>query len=192
MKDDKYLLNEAEIEAEAEKLCRWGAARAGLIAAAPLLGTVALIANEVYMIGRLGKLRGVELEEGAVKGLLAGLGATFCGQTLATLLPLGPLNIPLGVSITYAVGKVANAWIKAGQPEDIAAFKELYEEAYEEGRAKAADFARMDCKKEPLGDEKRTFGGEEGLEQAFARLCEGADALETKLKEKVNAALHKK
>ncbi len=185
MDEKKSLLSEAEIEAEAEQLCRWGAARAGLIVVAPLVGTMALIANEVYMIVRLGKLRGVDIEEGAAKGLIAGLGATFCGQTLATLLPLGPLNIPLGVAITYAVGKVANAWIKAGQPEDIASFKELYQEAYREGKAKAKDFASMDCKEEPLGDEERSFSQEEDLEQSFARLYQEADGQEAEGKETV-------
>lgn len=34
---------------EAETLCRWAAARAGVIVVAPLLGTMALIANDVYL-----------------------------------------------------------------------------------------------------------------------------------------------
>ena len=38
---------------EAEGLIHWAAARAGVIVAAPLLGTVSLIANEVYMISKI-------------------------------------------------------------------------------------------------------------------------------------------
>ena len=40
---------------EAEGLIHWAAARAGVIVAAPLLGTVSLIANEVYMISKIGR-----------------------------------------------------------------------------------------------------------------------------------------
>lgn len=46
---------EREIEQEVESICKWAAARAGVIVVAPLLGTMALIANEVYMIMRIGK-----------------------------------------------------------------------------------------------------------------------------------------
>ena len=41
-------------EDEAEVLCKWAAARAGVIVVAPLLGTMALIANQIYMIIQLG------------------------------------------------------------------------------------------------------------------------------------------
>lgn len=102
-------LQPVDIEWEAEKICRWGAARAGVIVVAPLVGTMALMANEVYMIMRLGELRGVKLEESAVLGLLTSLGATFVGQTLVTLIPIAPIQVPVGVSVTYAVGKAANA-----------------------------------------------------------------------------------
>ena len=118
----------ADIEWEAEKICRWAAARAGVIVVAPLVGTMTLMANEVYMITRLAELRGIKLSESAVLGLLGSLGATFVGQTLVTLIPFAPVQIPVGISVTYAVGKVANAWLKAGRPEDIAAFKEVYDD----------------------------------------------------------------
>lgn len=185
MNEEQQVLSEAEIEKEAENLCRWGAARAGVIVVAPLLGTMALIANEVYMITRLGRLRGVELEEGAVIGLLSSLGATFVGQTLATLLPFAPLQVPLGISLTYAVGKVANAWIKAGQPEDVAAFKDIFDAARKDGMAQADEFERMECKDEPLGDESRSFKlDKNGLTETFGRLTEGADELENGIRKK--------
>ena len=41
-------LQPVDIEWEAEKICRWGAARAGVIVVAPLVGTMALMANEVF------------------------------------------------------------------------------------------------------------------------------------------------
>ena len=40
-------------EEEAESLCRWAAARAGVIVVAPLLGTMSLVANEIYLIIKL-------------------------------------------------------------------------------------------------------------------------------------------
>ena len=146
-----------DIEREAEKLCRWGAARAGVIVVAPLVGTMALMANEVYMIMRLADLRGVKLEESAALGLLYSLGGSFVGQTLVTLIPLAPVQVPVGIAVTYGVGKVANAWLKAGQPEDIAQFKEIFEEARDEGMTKFKEFAGLACKDKPLGDETRSF-----------------------------------
>ena len=147
----------ADVEWEAEKICRWAAARAGVIVVAPLIGTMTLMANEVYMITRLAELRGIKLSESAVLGLLGSLGATFVGQTLVTLIPFAPVQIPVGISVTYAVGKVANAWLKAGRPEDSAALKEVYDEPEAEGMKKFKEFSKLDCKDEPLGDESKRF-----------------------------------
>lgn len=191
-------LQPVDIEWEAEKICRWGAARAGVIVVAPLVGTMALMANEVYMIMRLGELRGIKLDESAVLGLLTSLGATFVGQTLVTLIPIAPIQVPVGVSVTYAVGKAANAWIKAGRPEDIAAFREVYEEARKEGMKHSDDFEKMDCKDTPLGDESKRFELKE-LKQAlkeksgqlFNKIEKHADRAETVLSEKMTAVSEK-
>ncbi len=191
-------LQPVDIEWEAEKICRWGAARAGVIVVAPLVGTMALMANEVYMIMRLGELRGVKLEESVVMGLLTSLGATFVGQTLVTLIPIAMLQVPVGISVTYAVGKAANAWIKAGRPEDIAVFKEVYEEARKEGMKHSEDFEKMDCKDTPLGDESKRFDIKELKEvlraksgQLFDKVEKHADRAEAVLSEKVNAVNEK-
>lgn len=45
--------SEEEIEQEVESLCRWAAARAGVIVVAPILGQIALAANEIYLIKRI-------------------------------------------------------------------------------------------------------------------------------------------
>lgn len=177
MTADKFY--ELDMDWEAEKICRWGAARAGVIVVAPLVGTMALMANEVYMIIRLGELRGVKLDESAVMGLLGSLGATFVGQTLTTLIPFAPVQIPVGISVTYAVGRVANAWLKAGRPEDIASFRDLYEEARKEGLDHLDDFKNMDCKDEPLGDESKRF--ELQPEKLLQKVLAGADAAEKAL-----------
>lgn len=171
------------IEWEAEKICRWAAARAGVIVVAPLVGTMALMANEVYMITRLAELRGIKLSESAVLGLLGSLGATFVGQTLVTLIPFAPVQIPVGISVTYAVGKVANAWLKAGRPEDVAAFKEVFDEAKDEGMRRFQEFRDMDCKNQPLGDESKRFSLDS--QEVFDTVRRKADAAEYKLSDVV-------
>lgn len=193
MNEDKNL-QAVDIEWEAEKICRWGAARAGVIVVAPVFGTMALMANEVYMIMRLGELRGVKLEEGAVLGLLTSLGATFIGQTLVTLIPIAPLQVPVGISVTYAVGKAANAWIKAGRPEDLAEFREIYETARKEGMKHSDDFEKMGCKDTPLGDESKRFELKEFKDalrsksgDLFTRLEKQADQAEAVLAAKLTA-----
>ena len=172
-----------DIEWEAEKICRWAAARAGVIVVAPLIGTMTLMANEVYMITRLAELRGIKLSESAVLGLLGSLGATFVGQTLVTLIPFAPVQIPVGISVTYAVGKVANAWLKAGRPEDIAAFKEVYDEAKTEGMKRFKEFSKLDCKDEPLGDESKRFNLDS--QEVFDSVTRKADEAEYKLSDAV-------
>jgi len=170
----EVLMDEKEIEAESEKICRWAAARAGVIVIAPLVGTMTLMANEIYMVSRLAKLRGVTLSEGALIGFLGSLGATFVGQTIATIIPFPPIQVPLGMSITYAVGKVAYAWLKAGQPEDIASFQSIFEDAKEEGMKKINEFKHNPDKDKPLGDESKRFEKQE-VEDSFAKFTKKAD-----------------
>ena len=62
MTEERTLMNQAK---EAENLCRWAAARAGVIVVAPGIGTMALIANEVYMIIRIGKVYGKTISQSA-------------------------------------------------------------------------------------------------------------------------------
>jgi uncharacterized protein (DUF697 family) len=154
---DEQALKDIDVEWESEKLCRWAAARAGVVVLVPFLGSMSLIANEIYMISRLADLRGIKLTEGAVAGLLGGLGATFVGQTVMTIIPFAPIQVPLAISITYGVGKAATAWIKAGHPEDVAAFREIFEKARKEGMEHVETFKNMHCKDTPLGDESKRF-----------------------------------
>ena len=186
-------LEDIDTEWEAEKLCRWGAARASVLVVAPVFGTMALIANEVYMITRLADLRGVKVSEGTALGLLGSLGATFIGQSVFTLLPIPAIQIPLAVSITYGVGKAANAWLKAGRPEDVASFREVFEKARKEGAENADTFSNMDCKDEPLGDEsikfdlnalKEKMKNVKG-EDVFAGVKTSADKAESTLSRKI-------
>lgn len=93
--DEHKMKYAVDTDKEAEDICRWAAARAGVIVVAPVVGTMTLMANEVYMITRLAKLRGIKLSESAVLGLLGSLGGAFVGQTLATLIPFAPVQIPV-------------------------------------------------------------------------------------------------
>lgn len=188
-------LEDIDVDWEAEKICRWGAARAGAIVVAPLMGTMALIANEVYMITRLADLRGVELSDAAALGLLSSLGATFVGQSVATLIPIAAIQVPLGISVTYGVGKAANAWLKAGRPEDIASFRVVYEKARKEGMSNTDAFKNMDCKDEPLGDESKKFDLDDIKEKVknfdandfYQKIKGKADNAESSLSEKIRS-----
>jgi len=64
--DEHKMKYAVDTDKEAEDICRWAAARAGVIVVAPVVGTMTLMANEVYMITRLAKLRGIKLSESAV------------------------------------------------------------------------------------------------------------------------------
>lgn len=55
--DEHKMKYAVDTDKEAEDICRWAAARAGVIVVAPVVGTMTLMANEVYMITRLAKLR---------------------------------------------------------------------------------------------------------------------------------------
>ena len=142
---------------EAESLIRWAAGRAGVIVAAPLLGTVALVANEVYMIHKIGTVYGVELNQKAVLSFIGSLGATVVGSTLATLIPLSIMQIPIGISVTYGLGKAAQRWIKDGMPDDTKPYRAVFEEGQAEGQKEEAELAENPKKDEPLGDEKKDF-----------------------------------
>ena len=81
---------ELEREREADALIRWATARAGVIVVAPIIGSMALMANEAYLVVRLAKLHGIQLSSSALGGFLGGLEGTLAGQTLATALPFPP------------------------------------------------------------------------------------------------------
>ena len=87
------------------------------------------------------------------------------------------------ISVTYAVGKVANAWLKAGRPEDIAACMEVYDEAKAEGMKKFKELSKLDCKDEPLGDESKRFNIDS--QEVFDSVTRKADEAEYKLSDAV-------
>ncbi|MBP2667701.1 MAG: hypothetical protein H6Q76_2681, partial [Firmicutes bacterium] len=179
---------------KAENLCRWAAARAGVIVVAPGIGTMALVANEIYMIMRIGKVYGLNITRSAAMGFLASLGATFAGQTLATLVPFPPMQIAVGVSVTYAVGKAAQAWIVAGMPSDLESIRDVFQQARKKAKAQWKNFTSHPDKEVPLGDEtaelKLITSGEEMREKqgdTASKQDKGRERLEriAKIKEEV-------
>ena len=144
-------------EEEALSLCKWAAARAGAIVVIPGLGTLSTVANDVYMIMKIGKVYEQDITEKAAVSLLGSMGTVFVGGKLATLIPFAPLQIPLAVGMTYGLGRVVMEWIKAGKPKDLSAFKKVYQDGVKYARENINLFKGDPKKDEPLGDEKKKF-----------------------------------
>ena len=160
MSEEKWIMNEEEIDREVESLCRWAAGRAGVIVVAPVVGQIALAANEVYLIKRIANLYGKNFDEAASCAFISALGGTFVGQSWATLSPFPPLQIPIGMGVTYAVGKAANAWIKDDMPDlsDFAdKYKDIFQKAKDDAKSMVDIFKKEPNKDKPLGDENKDF-----------------------------------
>lgn len=155
--DQITVLDDTVRQEQAEVLCKWATARAGVIVVAPLLGTMALIANQIYLICKLGQVYEEKITESAALSILSSLGAAYVGQTAVTLIPFAPLQIPIAMGTTYGLGKVVNQWFKSGKPKDMSAFKTVYVDAIAEVKKNADLFKNNPKKNEPLGDENKKF-----------------------------------
>jgi len=142
---------------EAESLCKWAAARAGAIVILPGLGTMSLIANDVYMVMKLGKVFDQPIGEKAAVSLLGSCGTVFLGGQLSTLIPFAPLQIPVAIGTTYGLGHVVTEWLKAGCPKDMSIFKSVYEDAVKEAKEHIDSFKDNPDKDKPLGDENKKY-----------------------------------
>jgi len=87
-------------------------------------------------------------------GAIAG---TVIGQTMATMIPFPPLQIPIAVSVTYAIGKVAEMWIKDGMPTDMSHYIEAFDQFKKSAKDRAGEFLENPLKNTPLGDESKKF-----------------------------------
>ena len=79
---------------------------------------------------------------------------------MATLIPFPPLQIPIGMGVTYAVGKAANAWIKDDMPDlsDFAdKYKDIFQKAKDDAKSMVDIFKKEPNKDKPLGDENKDF-----------------------------------
>ena len=109
------------------------------------------------MIIKLGKVYGEEISEQAAVSVLGSLGAYFVGSTLTTLIPFPPMQIPVAVGTTYALGSVVTEWLKAGKPKDMSPFKKVYDDALSMAKKNLDIFKNNPKKDEPLGDEKHHY-----------------------------------
>ena len=140
-----------------ETLCRWAAARAGAIVIAPLVGTVALMANEVYLVSRIARIYDVKLTERAVLAFLGAMGSQMAGNLLTTLIPFSVIQVPVAVGITYSLGRVTQRWLRDGMPSDMTPYIEMFGEWKEKAKEQVEKLKDNPLKNEPLGDETKDF-----------------------------------
>ena len=140
-----------------ETLCRWAAARAGAIVIAPLVGTVALMANEVYLVSRIARIYDVKLTERAVLAFLGAMGSQMAGNLLTTLIPFSVIQVPVAVGITYSFGRVTQRWLRDGMPSDMTPYIEMFGEWKEKAKEQVEKLKDNPLKNVPLGDETKDF-----------------------------------
>ncbi|MDD3021750.1 MAG: DUF697 domain-containing protein [Alphaproteobacteria bacterium] len=125
---------EARTSEEADSFIHWAAGRAAAIAVIPLpLADVApLMANEVYMIYRLGAVYGYAVNQTVITMLLGCVGGSIAGKVAASFLPF--LKIPIAAGITYGVGKAAKAYFESDMNLDMDELKEKFLEGEKESK----------------------------------------------------------
>lgn len=146
-----------ELEIKAELICRWGAARAGAIVIAPVVGTVALMANEIYMVNQIAKLYQVKLTERAIFSFVGAISSRVIGHILATLIPFSVIQVPVAIGITYSLGRVTQLWLRDGMPEDLNPYIDMMDDWKEKAREQAEKLKEYPLKNIPLGDETIDF-----------------------------------
>ena len=117
---------------EAGEAIMWAAGRAAAIAILPipLMDMIPLIANETYMIHRLGNIYGYSIGEEVISMIAGVAGGSLVGKFVASFLP--GLKIAVAAGTTYAVGKAAQAYFKSEmklKKEDIIKTFEAEKEA---------------------------------------------------------------
>lgn len=144
-------------DVKVEMLCRWAAARAGAIVIAPLVGTVALMANEVYLVSRIAKVYDVKLSERALIAFLGAVGSRVAGSLLTTIIPFSAIQVPVAVGITYSLGRVTQRWLKDGMPTDMGPYIDMMGEWKDKAREQVDKLKENPLKNIPLGDETIDF-----------------------------------
>jgi predicted GTPase/uncharacterized protein (DUF697 family) len=131
---------------EADSYINWAAGRAAAIAIVPLplVDIVPLVANETYMIYRLAEVYGIPVDDAVITMILGCAGGSIAGKIAASLLPI--LKIPIAAGITYAVGKVAQAYFESDMKLNETELREKFLE--EEREAKKREW-------KPIKDEEK-------------------------------------
>lgn len=144
-------------DVKVEMLCRWAAARAGAIVIAPLVGTVALMANEVYLVSSIARVYDVKLSERALIAFLGAVGSRVAGSLLTTIIPFSAIQVPVAVGITYSLGRVTQRWLKDGMPTDMGPYIDMMGEWKDKAREQVDKLKENPLKNVPLGDETIDF-----------------------------------
>lgn len=144
-------------DVKVEMLCRWAAARAGAIVITPLVGTVALMANEVYLVSRIARVYDVKLSERALIAFLGAVGSRVAGSLLTTIIPFSAIQVPVAVGITYSLGRVTQRWLKDGMPTDMGPYIDMMGEWKDKAREQVDKLKENPLKNVPLGDETIDF-----------------------------------
>jgi uncharacterized protein (DUF697 family) len=150
---------------EAESIIAWAAARAGVLAAAPvpLVNAGTLMANAVYMTVKLGKVYGREVTFGRAAYAIGGVVGGYLVPIIAftAILPLVPLTplllVSFAVTGTYSTGMALLLWIKDGTPLDTAKYREEYRRAKAEAKERVDELKNDPRRDTPLGDERKKF-----------------------------------
>lgn len=166
-----------DINYQVEQFIFWGAGRAAALALSPKFSNVALCANATYMVTRIAHLYDVELQTGAVVGLVGGLSTAVATAAVSLLIPVKAVRVPVAIGLTYAIGKVAHIWIEDGMPSDIERYKPMIAEFLESGKAIAGEIVRDTAASIPFTQGQRdvwagianeTGLAKEALEQVYA------------------------
>ena len=125
---------EAQAGKEADEYINWAAGRAAAIALIPLpLADVApLMANEAYMIYRIGAAYGYAVDNSILTMLAGVAGSSIAGKLAASFLPF--LKVPIAAGITYGVGKAAKAYFESGMTMNVSELKEKFIEGEKESK----------------------------------------------------------
>ncbi len=118
----------ARIDAEAESICRQGAAEAAGVVALnpiPLSDFIVLVPVQLRMVARIGSVYGRKFDEDTAMELLAvlgaGLGARTAFQALLSFIPgfKQVIGAAYASASTYGFGCAAKAWFRHGQVPGI-------------------------------------------------------------------------
>ena len=123
---------EAQAAKEADEYINWAAGRAIALIPLPLADAAPLMANEAYMIYRIGAAYGYAVDNSILTMLAGVAGGSIAGKLAASFRPF--LKVPIAAGITYGVGKAAKAYFESGMTMNISELKEKFIEGEKESK----------------------------------------------------------
>ncbi len=122
-----------KINESADEYVYWAAGRAfaiGLIPL-PLADVFPLVANEAYMITKIGSCYGYAVDETIIASFLGCLGGSLVGKVVASFIPF--LKAPIAAAVTYGVGCAAMAYFESDMKISADELKRIFTTAKSEG-----------------------------------------------------------